>query len=175
MSTMKRTERLTGQADFATLGQTGGERQRLPNVRLFKIGKIGQELRKRAPGGHGLDNHADRHPHPPDARLAPHLIGMDRDPLEVLHTRILPQSEFRGASGTAGLLNLSGQIPGFAVALYPQRTRDHQRIRGRGLFQRALIPQGPDSVLFEGAPVKTVAWSLSTIMEHPLRWLAAQH
>ena len=98
---MMRTQILTGQADFATLGQTGGERQGLPNVRLFKIGKIGQELRKRAPGGDGLHNHADRHPHAPDARLAPHLVGMDCDPLEVPHTRILPQSESRGCRHVA--------------------------------------------------------------------------
>lgn len=39
-------EGLAGQANFASLGQTGGKCQRLANVRLLKIGKIGQDSRE---------------------------------------------------------------------------------------------------------------------------------
>jgi hypothetical protein len=80
-----RPKRLICLTDFAPLGQSGGKGQGLADILLFEIGKICQEFRDCTAHGYCFDNHADSDAHPADAGLAAHPVGIDRDPLKLLH------------------------------------------------------------------------------------------
>ena len=72
-----------------TLGQTGCKSQRLANVVLFEIRKVGQQLLDGPPGSQSLHDHADGHTHAPNTRLAAHDFRIHGNPAEILHVPII--------------------------------------------------------------------------------------
>lgn len=55
-----------------SLGKLSGESQSFPNVRLFKIRKIFQQLLDTAARCHRLDDHPHRYAHAPDTWFSSH-------------------------------------------------------------------------------------------------------
>jgi hypothetical protein len=76
---------------FASLCETGGEGERLTDIRFLKIGEVSQEIFDRASRGDGLDDHPHGDTHASDTRLAAHHFWIDRDSPEFLHVMILAQ------------------------------------------------------------------------------------
>jgi hypothetical protein len=84
--------------DFASLSETGGEGERLTDIRFLEIGKISQEIFDRSSRGDGLDDHPHRDAHASDAWLAAHQFWIDRDSPELLHVMIIAQLLLQGAT-----------------------------------------------------------------------------
>ena len=106
-----------------------GKGGRLANIRLFEIREIGEQLLDRAPGGHGLNDHADGHTHAVDARLAAHDFRIRRDAVELLHVVIIAQAEV--ATDSAGTWEPGGLS--FSGSPLPQRG---PLVVGRGFIDR---------------------------------------
>jgi hypothetical protein len=77
--------------DFASLCETGGEGERLTDIRFLKIGEVGQEIFDGATCGDGLDDHPHRDAHASDTWLAAHHFWIDRDSPEFPHVMIVAQ------------------------------------------------------------------------------------
>jgi hypothetical protein len=71
------------------LCQAGGKGERLPNVSLFQIGKISEQLLNRAPGSESFNDHAHGDAHPSNARLATHDLRIHRNAPQFLHAAMI--------------------------------------------------------------------------------------
>ena len=76
---------LTRKPDLVSLCPLGSECESIADVRLFEVGKIGEQLLDRAAGRKGLDDHACRHTHSSNARFTAHDIGIHRNAAELVH------------------------------------------------------------------------------------------
>ena len=71
------------------LSQTGSEGERLPDVRFFQVGEIGEKLLDRAPYSKRFHDHADRYTHASNAWLSAHYLWIHRYTSKLLHVAII--------------------------------------------------------------------------------------
>jgi len=73
------------------LREPRGEAYSLPDIGLFDVREISQQLLDAAAGRHRFHDHAHRYTHPADAWLAAHDFRIHRNTVELLHVVIIAQ------------------------------------------------------------------------------------
>src|ERR1700722_1066794 len=81
---MSTSNRINLSTERRVPGQAGSESERLANIWLLKVRKVGEQLLHRAPGRHGLDDHPNGNTHAPYAWLSAHHFRIDWD-TQLLH------------------------------------------------------------------------------------------
>jgi hypothetical protein len=78
--------------NFASLGETGGEGERLPDILLFQVREIHKQFFNLTARSNRFHDHANRDAHSPYARFAAHYVRVDRNAAKVLHVPMISQA-----------------------------------------------------------------------------------